>query len=412
MTYVEPIQYGNKALQFIDKRLQDNNYRGSESSEHNRYDMEEIFNTLTILNKFVPNKQLLRIRDTDLKKRPRNKPEEELYADFCIEVEKKVGKGTQDSIRKNIFVDVHRMGFIQRYKENKKEIDPYKQSHIKYISLTDKGLQFINSNLIDRPFIFTKGLYNLMGNLIDTSLDILKDRDCEMDTISKYEFMFFVSAIETNTSFYITKDECISLLKEYKTLTKIQQNQVVERLKDRLKPEYFKGDKTAQRDWNNWKNKIEQIYHLFAQMPYFNIIDDNLTLTAKLIKNQKGTNLELKKRSQTAKSEYFKQHKIPSKVNGYELHHVIALAFSGSPEEYEMLDKWENLVYIDAGQHARITQNSNKNIIMSAENDDIVLRDYINKNSIYLEWNNNILYNTDNKEIMLNYNEQMLETIL
>ena len=46
MSYVSAIHPGNKALEFIDNRLLDDNYRGTESSEHNRYDMEEIYNIL------------------------------------------------------------------------------------------------------------------------------------------------------------------------------------------------------------------------------------------------------------------------------------------------------------------------------------------------------------------------------
>ena len=52
--YVRDIQPGNEALDYIDRRLLDDNYRGTESSEHNRYDMQEIFNTLQILNKYAP----------------------------------------------------------------------------------------------------------------------------------------------------------------------------------------------------------------------------------------------------------------------------------------------------------------------------------------------------------------------
>ena len=422
MSYVESIQYDNKALQFIDKRLQDDNYRGSESSEHNRYDMEEIYIILTILNKYSPQKEKLQIPIGDVKDGDSVIVGTEKYIEICKEIGKKIKKKngepkhTQNTLKKNTFVDLHRAGFITRWKKTNSgilEIDPYKRSlNIKYVSLTDDGLKFINSNLIDRPFIFTKGLYNLLGNYIDISLDILKDSDCEIDKISKYEFMFFVSAINTDTSFSITKDECVSLLKDYRTLDNNQQGQVIERLKDRLKPEYFDGDKTQKRDWHNWKNKIDQIYHLFAQMPYFEIIDKDLTLTSRPIKKQKGADLEIKKRSQTEKLEYFKQHDILSKVNGYELHHVIALAFSVSPEQYEMLDKWENMVYIDAGQHAKITQNNNRNIIMSVEEADVILKDYINKNSIYLEWQTNILYSPDNQKIMLEYNKKMLKNIL
>ena len=44
--YVSNIQPGNKSLEFIDHRLNYNDYRGDESSQHNRYDMDEILEIL------------------------------------------------------------------------------------------------------------------------------------------------------------------------------------------------------------------------------------------------------------------------------------------------------------------------------------------------------------------------------
>ena len=123
MNYVSALR-PNSALSFIDKRVNDVNYRGDASSEHNRYDMDEIYKTLVLLNKYAPNEQLMRIRDTDLKKRPENTPEEYNYAKFCENVAASVGKGTQDSIRKNIFVDLNRMGLINRFDINKKVMNP------------------------------------------------------------------------------------------------------------------------------------------------------------------------------------------------------------------------------------------------------------------------------------------------
>jgi len=44
--FIEKIQIGNEALQFIDRRIADDAYRGAASSEHNRYDMKEIYDML------------------------------------------------------------------------------------------------------------------------------------------------------------------------------------------------------------------------------------------------------------------------------------------------------------------------------------------------------------------------------
>lgn len=145
----------NEALSFIDKRVNDINYRGSTSSEHNRYNMDQIHKTLVLLDKYAPKQQLMRIRDTDLKKRPENTPEEYDYARFCENVKATVGKGTQDSIRKNIFVDLHRMGLINRYDKNQEMLLPYERKSCKFVSLSTEGVKFIREqDLLNRSFIF------------------------------------------------------------------------------------------------------------------------------------------------------------------------------------------------------------------------------------------------------------------
>ena len=77
------ISYGNKALEFINLRLADPEYRGSWSSQHNRYTMKQVLILLSKLNNYAPNQKLMQIRDTDISKRPENTKEEHTYARFC-----------------------------------------------------------------------------------------------------------------------------------------------------------------------------------------------------------------------------------------------------------------------------------------------------------------------------------------
>lgn len=412
MSYVSAIQPGNKALEFIDRRLLDDNYRGTESSEHNRYDMEEIFNTLTILDKYAPNRSLMRIRDTDLSKRPINTPEEINYAHFCSEVKIKVGKGTQDSIRKNIFVDIHRMGLIDRYGADKIKMNAYEGGSVKYVSLSADGIKFIKSNLMDRAFMFTKALDKLLGGYIEISLDILKDDDYKIDRITKWEFMFFVSAIDVPYPYRLNIEQCIEMIREFRALAPIQRKSVIEVLKTELNPKKFAGDKTKKRDWHNWQNKIDQVYHLFKQSPYFDVsgrFSQDLTLSTMKIRNKRGELVDIKKRSLSEKNAYLENHHI-KKTSGYELHHVVPLAWAESFEQYKLFDKWTNMVYIDAYSHAKITQNSNRNIYMDAIGDNIELTDGTG-GRVYLVNSRNILYDVAKKEMMLDYNRQLRTTV-
>lgn len=411
--YVSQIQPSNRALEFIDRRLLDNSYRGTKSSQQNRYDMSEIYEMLTIMDKYSPNKTLMRIRDTDLSKRPQNTPDEEIYARFCENVKEKVGKGTQDSIRKNILVDIHRMGLINRYDGNKTKLDAFASGSVKYVSLSDDGMKFIKSSLLDRAYIFTKALDVLLGGYAEISLELLKDDERNLGRITKYEFMFFVSAINTDTTFNITTDECVELIRSYRMLSRIQQKAVIETLKQKLKPGLFSGNKIKQRDWHNWQNKIDQAYHLFKQTPYFDVSGpdkDILTLSTRRVVTKAGEILDLPKRSIAEKFAYFTNHTGIKKTPGYELHHVVPLSWSESPEQYKLFDTWKNMVYIDAYTHAKITQNRNRNVNMSANDNGFVLSDF-SGNRVELIKDLTILYNVLNQPIMLYKNKELLTTI-
>ena len=278
----ERVSYGNKALQFIDKRIADNNYRGDKSSQHNRYTMDKIHTILTLLDSYAPAKSLMRIRDTDISKRPENTPEEYQYAEFCEQAKVKCGIGTQDAMRKNLFVDLHRMGFIDRFGEDKKAIDPYVGSSIKYVALTDEGLRFVRaSNVLDRYFMFSKALDKLLGGYIGILLDLLGDVQVNLGAVSEHEFMLFVSAIDTNTSFRLTQDECIALIKSYRQLSNIQRTAVINTLKAKMNPKGVVGSKTSKRDFHNWHNKTAQVFYLLKQAVYFEIRGDKLVLSNK-----------------------------------------------------------------------------------------------------------------------------------
>ncbi len=411
---ITSIQIGNKALEFIERRISDDMYRGNVSSEHNRYDMREIHTILQLINKYVPNKSLMRIRTTDISKRPNNIPAEYLYAEFCNEVKSTVEKkkGTQDSIRKNIFLDLHRMGFIDRFDTLKTPILPYtKHKNIKYIALTDFGKRFAEEqNILNQSYMFAKALDKLLEGYLELTLELLYDFDNNIKRLSKYEYMFFVTAVNTDTSFNISKNECIELINEFRKLSPAQCRGVIELLKAQLNPNLFVGNKKNKRDWGNWCNKIEQIFNLFKQTAYFEVLNDILQLKIKKITTAEGSIKEVIKRSTSAKLEYFKNHNVEKK-KGFELHHVLPLSWAESPEQFKLFDNWKNLVYIDAFSHSKITQNNNRNIILTNSNYDIILSDFSN-NSVFLINNTNIIYNTKLLSQMLDYNFSLSQTVM
>lgn len=405
---ISSISAGNKALEFIELRIQDKKYRGSHYSQHNRYTMVKIVEILKLLNKYAPEKQLMIIRNTDLKKRPNNTADEYDYARFCDEAKNKAGIGTQDAMRKNIFVDLHRMGLINRYDNNKLLLDPFARSSVKFVSLSTDGLKLIDAkNILDQYFIFSKALDKLLGGAVNLILNILRDSDYDLNKISIYEFMLFITAIDTTSEFQLSIDEAVNLIKSYRGLGRIQQHAVIDALKKQLDPKSYKGAKPNKRDFHNWINETQQILGLLNQTVYFEVSNDDLMLkTGKEGFEEKDNKLG---RSTSEKDLYFSQHKI-NKTSGFELHHVVPLAWSENREHFKILDKWENMVYIDAFSHAKITQNNNKNIVMKFENNDMLLSDY-SENCVHLKNVENILYEPNNKTILGNYNYQLINTV-
>ncbi len=333
------ISPGNKSLYFIRKRIKDDKYRGEISSQHNRYTMNQIVEILNLLNKYMPNKNLMTIRTTDISKRPKNSPEEFIYAKFCNEAKKNAGIGTQDAMRKNLFVDIHRMGLINRYDKDKNKIDPFYRKSVKYVSITKQGLKLINAKkLTDQYFIFSKGIDILLGGYINIILDILRDDDYDINSINFYEYMFFISAIETETTYSINVTEAVELIKEYRTLTAIQRISVIEILKQELNPDNFQGTKTEKRDFHNWKNKIDQIFYLLNQTIYFEISGEKLLLKQENKELNQIIKTKRLNRSLNEKYLYFKNHNV-IKTAGFELHHVVPLSWSESIYHFKLLDK-------------------------------------------------------------------------
>ncbi len=141
ITQLDP---SKECLKFLVNRIKSSDYRGLHLSQHNRYDQNKIKTIIQAIFNEVGG-DFLQIRTTDMSKRPSNIIGEEVYAKVVDNICKsemsqdnlgKKNQVTQDSLRKNLFVDMHRMGLIERYNKNKEPTNPYIQSNIKYISLT------------------------------------------------------------------------------------------------------------------------------------------------------------------------------------------------------------------------------------------------------------------------------------
>lgn len=408
-------QFGasKKCLAFIEKRLDSDDYRGGISSQHNRFTFEEVRIILRSLVDHSDGNLPMQIRTEDLSKRPHNLPHEQIFAKFCDDVTAKLQKGSQDAMRKNYFPDFQRAGWIERFDPNGKVTDPWSQSRVSAVRVSADGEKLIKNSgtAVERYFLFSKGISKLLGNYIDLTLDFLRDPDGNYTYIDKYEFTLFLTAINSGGSFNIDRDEAKALIKEWREIPRTQRNGIIDYLSTELKPEKFGSDKTSKRDWHNWLNKTEQAFHLMDQTIYFEQRKDPVSHANRLYymkADVEGENIGNKRldRSLSQKHKYFANHSVV-KASGFELHHVVALAWAESQQHFKILDNWKNMIYIDAFSHAKITQNRNRNIVMSHQEDEISLST-ISGDSVVLRLGANVILNPELVTKMLDYNAELL----
>jgi len=413
---VDQIDPSNFALKYIKNRIKSDDYRGNIGSQHNRWDFKELEVVLTELDRFTTNGSLMQIRNADISKRPQNISGEENYARFCNSIKEKVGKGTQDSIRKNLFPDFARAGWIERFDTNQVKLDPYSKGSVKYVSLSKEGLKFLNSkSLDDRFFIFSKGVDNFLGGSINKIIHLISDPDFGLDYVDLLELTFFVSAVGSQSKdISLTLTECRDLIIEWRKLSKYQKMGVDAHLTKELVKNTNLSSKLMQRDFHNWINSAQQGFSLLKQTIYFEEWKDAKNSHLNRIiwmqdGNQNSAYAVRLKRSLNQKHEYMKQHNV-SKQKGFELHHVVALAWAESEYHFKLLDNWKNMVYIDGFSHAKITQNNNKNVLMKFESQRMILEDYSN-NKVEFKPGENLLWSEIHKEDMTKYNLMLLDFV-
>ncbi len=220
------------------------------------------------------------------------------------------------------------------------------------------------------------------------------------------EMMFFVTFLNIEN---FTRSEIIEYVREYRSLSRIQKEKLKELAQDYCNPNHFNGNKLEKRDYHNWKNQAQQIFSLLEQSVFFETNKERLIL--KTLNEENKQNDKKLKRSIKEKALYFEKHGV-KKEKGFELHHIVPLCLARSIEEFDLLDKWENLIYIDAFNHAKISQTQNKHICLYFKNCDVVLSKGFKEEqeSLYLTYIENVLYKLDLQNAMLEYNKDLLHS--
>jgi hypothetical protein len=224
--------------------------------------------------------------------------------------------------------------------------------------------------------------------------------------------MFFISFIGKKLNgVTISFEVILEYLKEWKLLTETQKRAVLKIVKDYCDTK-LNVDNTAKpnkRDFHNWKNEAQQVFMLAGFTAYFNYDENSERLLFMIAKYAIFTSIaDIKrlKRSSVEKSKYFSEHSI-NKVLGFELHHIVPLLLAKNAVQFFILDKWQNMLYIDADRHAVISQSGNVHIKLDFDNNDIVLSDTLN-NSIHFDYGTNVIYGVANKQVMSDTNTSLL----
>ncbi len=362
---------GNASLIYLHDRLSDPDYRGAHGSQHNRFDVDFTHDILSEFNSAAGPTGRMQIRTTDLSKRATNIPGEEKYAAFCSAVKAKTGRGTQDSIRKNLFVDWNRMGLIDRLNASGIIVGPNERAgKISFVQLTELGSKFVSAtDPIRRRFIYSAAISKLLGDTVDDVLTVMEELSGKPITV--YEYMFFASAIDDQAAFGRSRTQVVELLKSFRLLSRTETQAVIRIVREFANPDNFSGDKTEKRDFHNWKNEAQQTFELLGQTVFFEYRDKEKLLLANDA-HAPTTSVRLK-RSMEQKAEYFRKHRA-SKTVGFELHHVVSLGSAQSLEHFKELDSWKNLLYVDAFSHAKISQRGNRHVKMEIQKNERVIR--------------------------------------
>ncbi|WNE41058.1 MAG: Type-2 restriction enzyme MboII [Mycoplasmataceae bacterium] len=319
-------------------------------------------------------------------------------------------------MRKNLFVDFHRMNLLERYDKKGNLIEIRDKKPVSKVRISPWGKELINSSrMIDKYLIYGKAVNFFLEERIAKLVNIMKENDNYLEI---EEFQLFVSflGLKINDEFF-DEQKINDFLNDYRNLPPKWKKHLVEKIESYCNPKKFPGDKKSKRDFGNWKNAAQQFFSLLDTTAYFELTEGKNKLI--LGKNQSfGKDFEevIKIiRSNVEKKKYFINHNVNKRL-GFELHHINPLFKVKCLAELKLADNWKNMIYIRAYEHSIITQSwrkvSRPMLTSSQEhNDNLYLSNLSNSEESKIEFKNgeNLCYDPSKKKLLLEYNEEMLK---
>ncbi len=402
------IDQHNNFLKYIVERIQKDTYRGVHISQHNRYDLDYVIKLIESIYKFAEN-DFFEIPRGDYSEREKTKKYDiqnyPIFKNIVDEIKKHEGKGSYNSIKKNFFVDFHRMGIIKRYDKNFNQTDPFKRQIVYHAKLSNRAIKLLNAETIFEKYrFFTDFLDILFKKHLSGLADLIYNSNYKESQISVYEFMFILSDTQ------LSNVEKVKLLNDFNSLKKYQKERLISLLRSYANPNNFQGEKTDKRDFHNWINESQQILSLMKQTSYFQVDSENKYFTLN-IGNLGIYSKNIIVRSQSVKKEYFKLHNFEKK-NDFELHHIIPISKSRNKREVKDLDNVKNLIYLHKDKHKEITVKNNKNVYLFINKNEVIFCDF-ELNKICSKNNFDSLYSSKDSitKMLDEYNKMMLKKI-
>lgn len=391
------IEPDNKFLKYIAARVQDNDYRGFQCSQHNRLTYQYFYAVLCAIDGVAGDSSFFIHIGDDKGKR---QPAAETYYRIVDEIKASAGRGTINSIKKNIFPDIARMGFIDRFDKHGSKLLPNRRGVVYSVKLSALGREFIEADTFKRVKLFTDGVDRLTKNTASELVEMLYLNDYGIDYLDIHEYMYIYSDDRG-----INPSDKLELLLEYRRLTPAEREQAERYLQLYCDPENWRGqDKTVLRDYSNWKNESQQIFLLFASSTYFKVERGRLVLNTGSL----GLFDPKTVRGEKAKNNYFSEHGISRDVD-YELHHIVPFSKAMSKADLKYIDDYKNLIYLSKAKHAQFTALGSKSVIMTQLDEHRLAFTDFTGNEIVVDIRSDTKISTSRINDMLEYNKKLLK---
>lgn len=348
-------------VRYLVDRISHKDYRGEHIGQQNRTHMDyerlrAILDSIHLVEATSPQRALwIPNGDDNPKSRSRAQTENgqafQEYLDYVSIINKATavgghkGSGTYNSVKKNWFTDMERMGLVK--------LNPVPGcSFFKALTLGKRGNTILAAKSFEDGYLaFSSAIDDLIGSqILAVLIHILWNNRVEFDKITLAEYQFIVSDKRPN----VDAERKIQLIRGYRALRRKHKIFIESHIN-----KWSVSNKGI--DYGNWKNQAQQSFKVFNASQYFrNFNGEYLTLAT-----HEGDMLEAFRRASNVRIDYLRHHGV-GPINDFEFHHVIPFSMITTKKELKDIDTWKNLIYIDSKAHKRVPTVGNSYLCLES----------------------------------------------